>query len=494
MRFDLRSRAALAALAAVLALPASAPTLAAQQQAPRPAARPRTTPPAATQPQALPPSAPAPVGRVTGVLEDSIHMVPLARATVVVGDTKRSGVTDAGGVFVVDSVPVGEHAVQVHHPLLDSLYLRVSTRPVRVGPDSTTELFIAIPSLATLMGSDCSPALMRLGPSVFAGRVLDADTHEPAPGVRVTLVWTELTAGTDIGVRRMPRVRVATSDARGYYRICGVPGDLDDATLQGERGIAKTAEVPVATNGAVGLRSLLVRSRADSAATTGRAVVLGHVVDTLGMPVRDAQVSVEGAAPVAMTNASGDFSLNKLPSGTQALVVRRVGFGPARAIVDLSAEDPVHVAVNLERAVPRLAPVVVAAQTEALSRVGFEDRQKHSAGGHFLGPSDIEKLQPQLVTSALRTLPGLRVVPNGSGGYTVQSSRDAMGGCVSYWVDGAPFQEMQPGDLDQAFPASQLAAIETYQPENVPAQFTSPGQSSCTTVVIWTQASMRRKR
>jgi Carboxypeptidase regulatory-like domain len=488
MRLDLGCRAALTALAVVL-VPSLVPSPVAAQKRPAP-----PQPAAPTQPPSAGPRLAAPLGRVTGVVVDSIHVVPLAGATIFVGQTMRSAISDAGGVFVVDSVPAGEHEVRVVHPLLDSLYLSLATRPFHVAADSATELFVAIPSLATLIGTECPPAVQRLGPSVFAGRVLDADTHQPAPGVRVTLVWTELAAGTDIGLRRLPRVRTGTSDARGYYRICGVPGDLDDATLQAERGRVKTAEVPVATSGAVGLRSLLIRPLADSAVTTGRAVAMGHVVDTLGMPVRDAQVSVEGAAAVTTTSASGDFSLNNLPSGTQALVVRRVGFGPSRTIVDLTAAAPVHVAARLERAVPRLNPVVVSARTEALSRVGFEERQKHGTGGHFLGPEDLEKLQPQLVTSALRTLPGLRVVPNGSGGYAVQSSRDAMGGCVSYWVDGAPFQEMQPGDLDNAFPASQIAAIEAYQPTNVPAQFTSPGQSSCTTFVIWTQASMRRRR
>jgi hypothetical protein len=144
--------------------------------------------------------------------------------------------------------------------------------------------------------------------------------------------------------------------------------------------------------------------------------------------------------------------------------------------------------------VPRLDPVVVTAQTEALSKVGFEDRQKRGLG-NFLGPDDISRLQPQLVTSALRTLPGLRVVPTGSGGYTVQNARaGAMGGCVSYWIDGAPFRELTPGDVDNAFPAHQITAVESYQPNMAPAQFTAPGESGCATVVIWTQASVRRNR
>ncbi len=434
------------------------------------------------------------IGSLTGVVVDSIRMAPLARATVRIGETGRSSVTSPAGVFVVDSIPAGEHIVTVNHPLLDSLYLSLRTPPIRVVADSATEIIMAIPSLRTLMGSDCAPATKLLGPALFAGRVLDAETMGPSPRVRVTLVYTELAVGTDIGLRRMARVRAATSDARGYYRICGLPERLEDATLQAEHGRVKTAEVPVVMGEGIGLRSLLIRPAADSLVTTGFSVVTGQVLDTIAMPVANAQVSIEGAAPVATTNARGEFRLDSLPGGTQALVVRRVGFAPGRTIVDINAGTPARVALRLERAVPRLGPVVVTAQAEALSRVGFEDRQKRGMG-HFLDPEDIQRLQPQLVTSALRTIPGLRVVPTGSGGYTVESSRGVgAGGCIAYWVDGAPFRELSPGDLDNAFPAGQIAAIETYQPNMVPAQFTSPGMSSCTAVVIWTQASVRRQQ
>jgi hypothetical protein len=479
MHLDLQRRATRLATVALLLLSSS---LGAQQQRPAPAAAP-ATPPA------------GPVGRLTGVVIDSIRVGPLAGATVRVGTTGRRAVTGPAGVFVVDSIPPGEHVVTVNHPLLDSLYLSLATPPLRVGADSTVEVLMALPSLATLIGGDCPPAAQLLGPSVFAGRVLDAESTHPAPRVRVTLVYTELAAGTDIGLRRMARVRAATTDARGYYRICGLPGSLEDATLQAEHGRVKTAEVPVTLRDGIGLRSLLIRPIADSLATTGFAVVSGQVLDTIAMPVADAQVSVEGAAPVTTTNARGEFVLDSLPGGTQALVVRRVGFAPARTIIDLTVGAPApRLALRLERAVPRLEPVVVTAQAEALSRVGFEDRQKRGMG-KFLGPDDIQRMQPQAVTSALRTLPGLRVVPTGTGGYTVESARGVggTGGCVTYWVDGAPFREVTPGDVDNAFPASQLAAIESYQPGMAPPQFTSPGQSGCAAIVIWTQASVRRR-
>ncbi|HKG92750.1 MAG TPA: carboxypeptidase regulatory-like domain-containing protein [Gemmatimonadaceae bacterium] len=502
-----RFRPAAATLAALAALMLLAPLQAAAQATKRnpPAKAPAKAPtkqpprqgapqPAAQQPTPPPPMPPAPVGRLAGALGDSIHGAPLVGAVVAVEGTPRSGVSDEDGRFVVDSVPPGSHVVTVQHPLLDSLYLSVATPPVHVAADSVTLLNMAIPSLGTMIGSECPPATSRLGPAQFAGRVLEADSKQPAVGVRVLLVWMQLAVGTDIGLRRTPRVRTATTDVQGYYRICGAPGAPEDASVQAERGRVRTAEVPVAIGETgIGLRSLLIGPASDSAARTGRAVAAGRVVDTVNVPVGNAQVSVEGASAVTTTNERGEFTLDGLPSGTQALVVRRIGFAPSRTIVDLAADAPARVAVRLERAVPRLAVVAVTAQSEALSRVGFEDRQRRGMG-RFLGPDDLARLQPQTVTSALRNVPGLRVVPSGNGGYTVQSSRDAMGGCVNFWVDGAPFREMSPGELDQTFPASQVAAIETYQATDAPPQFSSVGQGACTVVVIWTQASVQRRR
>jgi hypothetical protein len=222
--------------------------------------------------------------------------------------------------------------------------------------------------------------------------------------------------------------------------------------------------------------------------------VSGRVYDPGGQVVANAQISVEGAAAVTTTNARGEFALDSLPSGTSSLVVRRLGYAPSQHTVDLTSATPAKVTVRLERAAQRLDTVVVSARAEALSKVGFEERKKRGMG-RFLTPDDVARMQPVQATDVLRTLPGLRVVPAGNGRNTVQSSRDASsGGCVAYWVDGSPFREMEAGDFDASFPASQITAVEVYQPTSVPAQFSSAGQSSCTTVVVWTQASIRRRR
>jgi hypothetical protein len=94
----------------------------------------------------------------------------------------------------------------------------------------------------------------------------------------------------------------------------------------------------------------------------------------------------------------------------------------------------------------------------------------------------------------LRTVPGLRVVPAGDGTNVIQSSRDPTGGCVTFYVDGSPWQQMTPGDLDTFVRPEEVAALEVYNGATTPAQFQQAGNSGCTTVVIWTQRRINRNK
>ena len=58
--------------------------------------------------------------------------------------------------------------------------------------------------------------------------------------------------------------------------------------------------------------------------------------------------------------------------------------------------------------------------------------------------------------------------------------------CVNAFVDRAPRQSFQPGDLDEAFPVGDVAAIETHSGIEVPSEFSVPGRS-CSTIVVWTR-------
>jgi hypothetical protein len=59
---------------------------------------------------------------------------------------------------------------------------------------------------------------------------------------------------------------------------------------------------------------------------------------------------------------------------------------------------------------------------------------------------------------------------------------------VNFYVDGSPYKEMTPGDVDQYIAPSEVVAMEVYHGTETPPEFTTPGSSSCMTFVVWTQA------
>ena len=67
-------------------------------------------------------------------------------------------------------------------------------------------------------------------------------------------------------------------------------------------------------------------------------------------------------------------------------------------------------------------------------------------------------------------------------------------GCVNFYVDGTPWQQQYPGDIDNFVRSDEVAAIETYSGSQTPAQFQTAGMSSCTTIVVWTKWRVNKKR
>ena len=220
----------------------------------------------------------------------------------------------------------------------------------------------------------------------------------------------------------------------------------------------------------------------------GNATLTGKVVNAAGQPVVGARVDVIGTPGATLTKEGGEFSIAGLPSGTQSVVVRQIGYAPEERAVELSTRAPARLEVKMERPATVLNTVVVKADRDiGLERVGYTMRKK-SGGGYYMTGEDVMKRAPNQLTDVFRSVPGLRVSPAGNGmDYVIESSRNVTGGCVRYWVDGAVFEAVFPGDVDRLVPPNEIAAIEVYNGISVPAQFQQAGNSSCTAIVIWTK-------
>ena len=436
-------------------------------------------------------------------------MRPLRGARVRVDTTSIVAITDSGGRFHLEGIPPGPHSLRVEHPVVDTIGVVLGTPPEPFVAGETKAEELATPAPETLIQLLCTPAWRARGPAALMGRVYEADTDLPAAGAKVSLVWYELEVSG--GVRRAPRVREAIVGAGGIYRICGLPAQLE-GHAQVLRGAMTSGDIPI-TFGAdmLALRSMSIAApgavaaapastSADSSApkapasvaALGRARLTGRVVTKAGRPLPGARVQLEGTTRAATTRATGEFSLDSLPSGTQTVSVRLLGYAPIEQAVDLSAREPQNVTVMLDNFVPMLETVRVNAQRErALDDIGYA-RRKRSGQGWYVDGDKINH-NAQNFSDVLRGAPGIRVTQT-MNRQVIQSSRDPQGGCVNIWIDGTQWQQMEPGDVDDFVKPHELGAIEVYSPTTSPAEYQPAGRTSCSTIVAWTSRRLERKR
>jgi hypothetical protein len=458
-----------------------------------------------------------------GMVVDSIHGGPLAGAKVDVAGTARYAISDGRGRFRIDSVPPGDYRLEISHPLFDTLGLSLTTQKISVTPHHFVVVALGTPSARTLRHERCPSADTMSTPSFITGRLRDADTGLPAAGANVSFAYSALAVALASGVHHDVRVRRAVADADGMYAICGLESDLVGSVQAEHAGVA-TAEVETALNGSViALRSLSTGSSAsnespnsggaarDSAqpaerqirsATSsndqlqhGTASLSGRVLDPAGAPVVGAIVAVSSTAATTRTGSRGEFSLRELPSGTQEVAVRNLGFDPAAVPVELTSRTPQSVTVTLHRAAPSLPPVVVTSKTDAgLARLGFFDRQKASAG-FFITPEEVAQAQPRVVTDLIFLVPGWQVQTNSSGLTVLLPPRSAYAegasSCMNVYIDHALMTRLSPGEFDSAIPARDVVAVEVYSRSTVPAEFARAGES-CVTIVVWTRARVEK--
>ena len=437
---------------------------------------------------------------VTGVAVDSVRGGYLRGAIVSVSGTDLSAITDSSGRFRIDSVAPGLRHLEVMHPLLDSIALRVRSPERQLNAGDTTSFILAIPSPATIVRAKCTPDEIARGSAALIGTVTNADTGAPATGATVSVEWLEYQLDRR-SMNRLPHRRASTVRADGTYRLCGIPDDLVTGAIA-VRGADSTASVavsfaqklsvvsfrlpgpvvtaPPAPADSVGLRS----------AGRGAATLTGRVLDPSGAPLANARVAVESDDAATVTNNAGEFRLTGLRTGTRGLSVRRIGFASKDLPVEVSAASVQSVTVTLERYVAVLDAVRVSAIRDiGLQRVGFTDRQRASFG-KFISPTEIESRRPQRLSTLLEGVASLRMGTNADGKRYVTGRHN---GCVAYFVDGFRWSSTNPTDVEMSPDAflsgAELGAVEVYDELSAPAEFIrySNRGEPCAVVVIWTK-------
>jgi Carboxypeptidase regulatory-like domain len=436
------------------------------------------------------PPKPSPFAAVVGAVVDSIHGGPLTGAIVILNGTDRQATVDSTGRFRIDSVPPGDYALAVFHPLLDSLGIALGSKSITFPAGVTTSVLMGTPSAPGAIAEYCTEAERQRGPGAVIGRVLAADADKPMPDAVVRYTSVSIVVGKDIGLKRSTFTKEAKVNASGVYTLCGLPMH-SGGSVRATRGQFATGDVLAD----VSRRQLAIVDLRLDTLKLGTAVIVGRVVDEKGVPIPHVDMALAGTHQQTTTNDSGSFALRNLPAGSQTIEVRKVGFLAADTALTLSARQPVQFQLTLHAAAVRLGTVAVqAARQAALERVGFDHRKK-TGQGHFLTAEDIHNRGATLFSDIARTIPGLLVVRMPRTGQTVIMQGRGMSitsrGCVAYSIDGAPYQDIPRGSIDTFVHPEDIIGLEVYQSSEAPGEINiiTPGSLQCALVVIWTRAT-----
>lgn len=221
----------------------------------------------------------------------------------------------------------------------------------------------------------------------------------------------------------------------------------------------------------------------------------GTVVDSLGVGVPFAQVSVFDSDLATVADNDGRFRLDRLPLARTRFAVRRIGYAPVYFDIEAPIAAIVDVQVRMHQIVRVLTTVEISDDVRTpLQKEGFYDRM---AAGHglFVTPEMLAAMRPARASDALLSIPN--VVVNRRGSRTRITTANQM--CeYALVVDkirvGQPGSRVRTTTPDDAVSATDLYAIEVY-PRNrgLPAHFLGmTSEDGCGTIVIWTKGMIPR--
>ena len=230
-------------------------------------------------------------------------------------------------------------------------------------------------------------------------------------------------------------------------------------------------------------RSLLLLAVAVPAVgAQSRATLIGSVRDTSGSALSLAQLSVGAARTV--TDSAGRFTLTGLPAGSASITVRRLGFAPGNANVDLveGRTDSVHVVLVM---LPAQLPGLVA-DAEARERIRLADfyRHREAGQGYYLNRHQLDSTRVRRLSDLMRRIPGVRLLVDRNGRVQLRMSRSES--CApDFWIDGQRAAQLTVDDV----PLTDVEAIEVYRgPSGLPPEYNVRfGNPGCGAIVIWTR-------
>ena len=245
------------------------------------------------------------------------------------------------------------------------------------------------------------------------------------------------------------------------------------------------------------MTSMLAIVVATAVSAQGPTGLSGHIRNAAdSTPVRDAWVEVVNG-PRTTSDSAGAFQFRSMKNGRYELRVRRLGFRSFARYVEVKADKPAFIVVDLVP-LPQHLTVIEIEGRRVTVPYRMEDvyRRAASGFGHLITPEEIERRKPFYVRELLNGLPGISV-----DNYKVRFRRcgDPVGNDssvnleatkVQVYIDGRRVTRFDRGgtNVDMALdmvPVSSIVAIEVYVGvAQIPAEFSV---DACAAIAIWTK-------
>lgn len=413
-------------------------------------------------------------GAVRGTLHDSLRTnAPLAGVDVVLLGANRRVTTDAAGRFEFTGIPLGPATVAFAAPWLDSLALPPLQATVEVTSDRAVSVMLATPSRRAYQLAVCGATLAD-NEGILLGELRGPDS-EVLAGIPVGAKWYETRIGAG-QLERVVRASLDSTNAAGFYSLCGVPTDAEVALVAATDSIA-SGDIVLGLNGApVARRDLTVAPAAMTVRVRGR--LLG--ADSAGLA--NAIVALSGdSSRTARTDADGRFVMPAVPRRSSQLVARALGFVPSLLAIDPVGDELELEDFTLQKVPYDLSTVTVTGEAMTANQLQFNVRRDRGIG-FFISDSALAKI-PVVNSNVISSMIPRTGITQTRQGPMIQLRRGS-GFCrPRFFIDG-----YDNGDITADEEGSLMARakrVEVYTASNAPPQFND--FNGCGVIVVWTR-------
>ncbi len=413
-------------------------------------------------------------GTIRGVVHDSLRTkAALGSVEVSLLGANRRTTTDAVGRFEFTGVPLGAATVAFSAPWLDSIALPPLQATVEVGASGVASVTLATPSRRAYQLAVCGTALAD-NEGILLGELRGPD-GEAVVGVPVGAKWYETRIGTG-QFERLVRASLDSTNAAGFYSLCGVPTDAEVALVAATDSIA-SGEIVLGLNGMpVARRDLIVAAAVLTVRVRGR--LLG--ADSAGLA--DATVALAGdSSRTARTDADGRFLLPSVPRRSSQLVARALGFVPSLLAIDPVGDDVELEDQALQKVPYDLRTVTITGEAVTANQLQFDVRRERGIG-FFIADSALSRI-PIVNSNVISSMIPRTAVQQTRQGPMIQLRRGS-GFCrPRFFIDG-----YDNGNISAEEEGSLMARakrVEVYTASNAPPQFND--FDGCGVIVVWTR-------